>query len=215
MKLQMGRSRIAPSRLFFIGMNYLLHVKELDNVIPEKPVIFMKPPSCLVPSGGKITFPAHGNDLHFETEVVVLIGKEGRPESQEESAAYISGLSLGLDLTLRDLQRDLRKAGHPWEVAKAFEESAPIGTFIPFDGAVNLEKISFSCHVNGTLRQEGTTIDMIFPIRRLVYDLGRIWTLRKGDLIYTGTPAGVGSLNRGDTVEAAGECFGTFSWTIV
>lgn len=214
MKLRMGKTHIDPSRLFFVGMNYAGHVKELDNVIPDKPVIFMKPPECLVSSGGNVRFPTHGNDLHYETEVVVLIGKEGRPKSPEESDAFISGLSLGLDLTLRDVQKTLKKAGHPWEVAKAFEGSAPIGTFTSFDASIDLENLTFSCHVNGTLRQEGNTGNMIFSIRQLVYYLSRIWTLRCGDLIYTGTPSGVGSLKRGDTVEVEGERFGTFSWVI-
>jgi len=214
MKLKVREKEIVPERVFCIGMNYAEHVKELGNALPESPVIFMKPGSCLVPAGEKVPFPSHGEDLHYEAELVVLIGREGRPQSEGEAMDFIGGLSLGLDLTLRDVQRGLRKKGHPWEVAKAFDGSAPVGSFIPFDNSIDLAGLTFRCLVNGELRQEGKTADMIFPVERLIYEIGKVWLLKEGDLIYTGTPCGVASLNEGDVINVEGEMFGAFSWTM-
>lgn len=190
-------------RIFCVGMNYAAHVKELSDKIPSEPVFFMKPASCLVQAGESIRFPRHGRNLHHEAEVVVRIGPDGRS---------VEGVTLGLDLTLRDLQEHLRKEGLPWEICKSFDQSAPIGTFVK-----NLNVLSdlpFSCAVNGKLRQDGTTKDMIFTIPDIVEHLRRVWTLREGDLIYTGTPPGVGPLRPGDRVEISSPSIGTFSWTV-
>ena len=214
MKLKVLEKEIVPERVFCIGMNYADHVKELGNALPESPVIFMKPATCLVPAGEKVTFPTHGEDLHYEAELVVLIGREGRPNSEKEARDYMGGLSLGLDLTLRDVQTRLRKKGHPWEVAKAFDGSAPVGRFIPFHESIDLARLTFRCLVNNELRQEGNTADMIFPVERLIYEISKIWSLKEGDLIYTGTPSGVGSLKEGDVINVEGEMFGTFSWAM-
>ena len=214
MILKLGNKEIEAGRVFCIGMNYAEHVKELNNTPPESPVIFMKPASSLVPAGETVHFPSHGGELHFEAELVVLIGREGRPESEDDAKDFMSGLSLGLDLTLRDVQTKLRKAGHPWEASKAFDESAPVGEFTPFDNSIDPGRITFRCLVNGEVRQMGDTAEMIFPVKRLVYEIGKIWRLRKGDLIYTGTPSGVGPLNRGDEVTVEGERCGAFTWKI-
>lgn len=214
MKVKSGNKALEAQRIFCIGMNYAEHVKELGNVLPESPVIFMKPPTCLVPVGQKISFPSHGEDLHYEAELVVLIGREGRPQSEKEARDFIGGLSLGLDLTLRDVQTRLRKAGQPWEVSKAFDGSAPVGSFIPFDESIDLGGLTFRCLVNNEIRQEGNTADMIFPVERLIYEIGKIWSLKEGDLIYTGTPCGVGSLHKGDVITLEGEKFGEFRWTM-
>lgn len=202
-------------RIFCIGRNYAEHVHELSNTLPIKPVIFIKPMSCLVAPGEKIHFPKHGKMLHHEVEIVVEVGREGRVTEEEKALNFISAITVGLDLTLRDVQEDLKKKGLPWEIAKAFEQSAPIGEFIPYHQSLDLKNISFGCKVNGIEKQRGNTGEMIFSFERLLVELSKIWVLRPGDLIYTGTPSGVGPLRIGDTIEIEGDSIGSFSWSIV
>ena len=203
------------ARIFCIGRNYVEHVQELSNTVPTKPVIFIKPATCLIGPGEKIHFPKHGKELHHEVEIVVKIGSEGRVVREEEAISFVSAVTVGLDLTLRDVQADLKKKGLPWEIAKAFEQSAPIGDFVPYDKSVELNNISFGCKVNGIERQTGNSRDMIFSIPRLLVELSKIWVLHEGDLIYTGTPSGVGPLEIGDTIEIESDLNGSFSWSIV
>ncbi len=215
MRLVVGEFTFAAQRVFCIGQNYAEHVKEMKGEISKRPVIFCKPPTSLVAPGESIQFPKHGDELHHEVEVVVLIGKEGRAETAEEASLFIAALALGLDLTLRDLQRSLRQKGLPWEIAKGFDQSAPIGSFVARDEIPDLSNIDFGCRVNGQIRQQSNTQDMIFPIGRLILEVSRIWELRPGDLIFTGTPSGVGPLRIGDGVEIESPALGTFSWEIV
>jgi len=203
------------SRVFCIGRNYVEHVHEMKSEVPGSPVIFSKPPSSLVKPGEKIYFPAHGKELHHEVEVVVLIGKEGRARTESEARDFITGLTLGLDLTLRDVQNALKKKGLPWEISKAFEQSAPIGEFVPFDESVDLGRLSFSCSVNGMIRQKGNSKYMIFSIEALIVALSRIWALRPGDLIFTGTPPGVGPLSPGDGIRVESEQLGSYGWDVI
>ena len=202
-------------RIFCIGRNYVQHVRELGNPLPRTPVVFMKPPSSLVRPGEPIHFPRHGRELHHEAELVVRIVRTGRVTTPRQTPDFVGAVTLGLDLTLRDVQQDLKRQGLPWEAAKAFEQSAPIGTFTPCDASVDLRDIAFRCTVNGEHRQAGNTRDMIFPVDQLLVELSRIWTLRAGDLIYTGTPEGVGPLRVGDSVELASDLTGAFRWTLV
>jgi 2-keto-4-pentenoate hydratase/2-oxohepta-3-ene-1,7-dioic acid hydratase in catechol pathway len=211
----MPKNSMNVARVFCIGRNYVEHVHELSNVLPTKPVVFIKPASCLLGPGEKIHFPKHGNELHHEVEIVVKIGREGRAQTEEEAPSFISALTVGLDLTLRDVQGELKKKGLPWEIAKAFEQSAPIGDFIPYDRSLDLKNISFGCKVNGIERQKGNTGKMIFSIQRLLVELSGIWVLRPGDLVYTGTPSGVGPLKIGDSIEVDSDLIGSFSWSIV
>lgn len=202
-------------RVFCIGRNYVEHVQELSNIVPEKPVVFIKPASCLVGPGEGIHFPKHGRELHHEVEIVVKVGREGRVRTEEEALSFICSITVGLDLTLRDVQKDLKQKGLPWEIAKAFEQSAPIGDFIPYDQLLDLKDISFGCKVNGIERQRGNTGDMIFNIGELLVELSKIWVLYPGDLIYTGTPSGVGPLKIGDSIEIESAPIGSFSWSII
>ena len=211
----MVRNNSNCARVFCIGRNYVEHVRELSNVVPTKPVVFIKPASCLVAPKEKIHFPKHGNELHHEVEIVVKVGREGRASTEEEALSFISSLTVGLDLTLRDVQKDLKQKGLPWEIAKAFEQSAPIGEFIPYDGSLDLKNISFGCKVNGIERQRGNTGEMIFSIGELLVHLSKIWVLRPGDLIYTGTPSGVGPLRIRDCIEVESAPIGSFSWSII
>jgi acylpyruvate hydrolase len=203
------------NRIFCFGLNYLDHIRELSNRLPEKPVIFMKPASCLVAPGEKIHFPKHGKELHHEVEIAVRIGRKGKAKNEKEALSFIDSISIGLDLTLRDVQNELKAAGHPWEIAKAFDQSAPIGNFIPYDNSIDLHNISFGCKVNGIQRQKRNTGNLVISISELLVQLSRIWTLYPGDLMYTGTPSGVGPLKIGDTIEVESDVIGSFSWTIV
>ena len=203
-------------RIFCIGQNYVAHIRELGNPMPPKPVIFMRPLCCLVAPGESIHFPRHGKQLHYEVEVVVRIGKQGRDIDERDALSHIDALTLGADLTLRDLQIEAKQNGLPWDQAKAFEQSAPLGEFLAYDPAsIDLHDLNFHCRINGELRQDGNTSDMLFDFERLIAELSSIWTLRPGDMIYSGTPSGVGALQIGDLIEVENGQIGTYSWTIV
>jgi len=204
------------ARIFCIGQNYVAHIRELGNPMPQAPVIFMRPLSCLVAPGEAVHFPRHGKELHYEVEVVVRIGKAGRDIDESNALAHIDALTLGADLTLRDLQIAAKKEGLPWDQAKAFEQSAPLGEFLAYDPlTIDLDDLDFRCRINGELRQDGNTSDMLFGFRRLIAELSSVWTLRPGDMIYSGTPSGVGPLHIGDTIEVENDQIGRFSWIIV
>jgi 2-keto-4-pentenoate hydratase/2-oxohepta-3-ene-1,7-dioic acid hydratase in catechol pathway len=214
-KQKIKKNNLKIARVFCIGRNYVEHVRELSNIVPTKPVVFIKPASCLVGPGEKIHFPKHGSELHHEVEIVVKVGREGRVGTEQEALSFVHSITVGLDLTLRDVQKDLKQKGLPWEIAKAFEQSAPVGDFIPYDGSLDLKDISFGCKVNGIERQRGNTGKMIFSIPKLLVELSKIWILRPGDLIYTGTPSGVGPLEIGDAIEVESDPIGSFSWNII
>ena len=202
-------------RVFCIGRNYVEHIEELGNDRPESPVIFSKPPTSLVKPGSTIRFPRCGVTPHFETELVVLIGKSGIPASPEDAVSFVSALAVGYDLTLRETQNNLIAKALPWEICKGFDDSAPIGEFVPFSGTKeDLEKIEFSGSINGKLRQSGNTAKMIFPITKLSMAISKYWELQPGDLIYTGTPPGVGALAAGDTLSATDHTGKTFNWVL-
>jgi 2-keto-4-pentenoate hydratase/2-oxohepta-3-ene-1,7-dioic acid hydratase in catechol pathway len=201
-------------RIFCIGRNYPEHAKELENKVPETPVIFMKPPSCLVNPDMTIHFPKHGSELHHEAELVIQIGRDGKVFNKKDAGAIINAFTLGLDLTLRDLQKDLKQKKLPWEKSKAFEQSAPIGKFTAYAENVNLNDITFECKVNGIIKQSGHTKDMIFDVETLLVEISKIWEFKKGDLIFTGTPAGVGPLSIDDTITVESNLTGSFSWYI-
>jgi 2-keto-4-pentenoate hydratase/2-oxohepta-3-ene-1,7-dioic acid hydratase in catechol pathway len=168
----------------------------------------MKPASALVPPGRAVPWPGHGGELHFETELVVGVGAAGRPADESEALGFIAGFTLGFDLTLRDVQQRAKESGHPWEAAKAFDHSAPCGGLVP----AAHQRFEFTGQVNGAIRQRGDTADMLFPVPRLLVEISRIWALAPGDLVFTGTPAGVGPLARGDELAAESPALGRFTW---
>ena len=205
-----------PNRIFCIGKNYGAHIKELGGTeTPEEPVVFMKPACNIVAPGEILNRPPYGSELHHEVEVVLLIGKKGKNILKADALSYISAITLGLDLTLRDVQKKLKKAALPWELSKSFEQSAPLGIFKDYSpNKFDLRNLPFFCSVNGNQRQKGNTQEMIFPIENLIQILSNWWTLRPGDIIFTGTPAGVASLQSGDTIEIKSPAIGLFSWSI-
>lgn len=201
-------------RIFCIGKNYAAHVEELAHLghaADGECVVFMKPPSCVVPEGEPIVLPKGVGEIHHEAELVVLLTGGGRDIPVEEAPSWIAGLTLGLDLTLRDLQTRLKNGGKPWELAKAFDGAAPLGDFKPFLEQ-DLQALEFTFHVNGRLRQHGRTAEMLYSVARQIHILSRTWSLMPGDAIYTGTPSGVGPLVPGDEVVLEGAGLGRYRW---
>ncbi|MBI2383123.1 MAG: fumarylacetoacetate hydrolase family protein [Gammaproteobacteria bacterium] len=200
------------NRIFCIGRNYAEHVKELGNEPDASCVVFMKPPSCVVPVGRPIVLPRGRGPVHHEAELVVRLSGGGADVAPEQALRHVGHLTLGLDLTLRELQNELKKKGAPWELCKAFDGSAPLGDWVRYEGQ-DVQALEFSCTVGGTLRQRGNTRDMLFPVARQIHILSKTWRLADGDLIYTGTPAGVGPLLPGDRVALESAAIGRFEWT--
>lgn len=173
-------------------------------------LVFMKPPTSVVPPG-PLTLPRDRGSVHHETEMVVMLTGGGAAIPVERALEHVRGITLGLDLTLRDLQADLKKRGAPWELCKSFDHAAPLGEFTPYTGQ-DLQALEFRCSVNGQTRQTGRTRDMLFPVARLIHILSKTWSLQAGDIIYTGTPAGVGPLAPGDRVTLESSALGRFEW---
>jgi 2-keto-4-pentenoate hydratase/2-oxohepta-3-ene-1,7-dioic acid hydratase in catechol pathway len=202
------------NRIFCIGKNYAAHVEELAHLGRQPDgqcVVFMKPASCVVPAGEPIVLPKGVGEIHHEAELVVLLTGGGRDIPIDEATDHIAGLTLGLDLTLRDLQTELKNGGKPWELAKAFDCAAPLGDFKPYLEQ-DLQALEFTFHVNGQLRQHGRTAEMLYSVARQIHILSQTWSLQPGDAIYTGTPKGVGPLVPGDEVVLEGAGLGRHSW---
>lgn len=197
-----GIPELEINNLFCIGRNYALHAKELNNPVPDEPLVFLKPNSAILMNGGKVTLPDQSNDVHHEVELVIAIGKKGKNIPEEDAHLYIAGYGIGIDLTARDLQRKAKESGKPWTTAKGFDTFAPISSFNKFNTLSELQGLELELRVNGETRQKGNTKEMLFPLPALVSYLSGIFTLQAGDLIFTGTPAGVGPVQKGDQLEA-------------
>lgn len=189
-------------KIICIGRNYALHAKELNNPIPTEPVIFMKPDSALLQSRKPFFIPDFTNEVHHELEIVIKINKVGKHIKQKFAHKYYDSISVGIDFTARDVQQKQKENGLPWEIAKAFDGSAPIGKFLPVDQFEDLNNINFKLEKNGIIVQEGNTKNMIFNVDSLIEHISKYFTLKIGDLIYTGTPAGVGPIAIGDQLNA-------------
>lgn len=190
------------NNIFCIGRNYSEHAKELKNEVPDRPMVFLKPVSSIIFDGGSIILPPQSREVHHEVELVAAIGKGGKNIHAEEALQHIAGYGIGIDVTARDLQQEAKKRSHPWTVAKGFDTFAPISNFIPADAIDDPQNIGLKLHVNGEVRQNGNTRDMIFPVAELVAYLSTIFTLTPGDLIFTGTPSGVSPVKQGDQIKA-------------
>ena len=188
-------------KIICIGRNYVEHAKELNNPLPDKPMFFMKPDSALVINNEAVYYPEHTGNLHFETEIVIKINKKGKYISEKFAADYYNEIGIGIDFTARDVQDECKKKGHPWEIAKAFDQSAPVSRFIDKGKLPNINNINFSLKVNDEEKQSGNTSKMIFPVNSLIAYVSKLITLKPGDLIFTGTPAGVGPATIGDHFE--------------
>jgi 2-keto-4-pentenoate hydratase/2-oxohepta-3-ene-1,7-dioic acid hydratase in catechol pathway len=197
-----GLPQLRPGAVYCIGRNYAEHAKELNNPIPKSPIIFMKPACSLLEDWGNVQIPTGSENVHHEAELVIAIGKEGKNIPREKAFDYIAGYAIGIDVTARDIQDTLKSAGKPWLLAKGLDTFAPLGNFVPTSDISNPADISIKLWVNDELRQDGNTRNMIFPIDDLISRLSSHFTLLPGDVIYTGTPEGVGPMSHGDTVRA-------------
>lgn len=193
---------LAINSIFCIGRNYVEHAKELNNEVPDEPVVFLKPVSSIILNGGTISLPDKTNNVHHEVELVAAIGKEGKNIPERRALEHIAGYGIGIDVTARDLQSQAKKAGKPWTIAKGFDTFAPISDFLPSEQVEDPRNLDLTLSVNGKMQQKGSTGLMIFSIPELVAYLSGIFTLYPGDLIFTGTPAGVSAIQAGDKIEA-------------
>lgn len=189
-------------KIICIGRNYTEHAKELNNPVPATPVFFMKPDSAILRNNLPFFYPSFSNDIHYETELVLHINKVGKNIQEKHALSYIDSIGIGIDFTARDLQQEAKNKGLPWEIAKAFDSSAPVSEFLPIDQFDNINNIEFSLLKNGIEVQKGNSSDMIFNFEAIISYVSRFVTLKIGDLIFTGTPAGVGPVVIGDKLEA-------------
>lgn len=189
-------------KIFCIGRNYVDHAKELGNDVPDEPVIFMKPKSALVQNQTPFYYPEFTNELHFECELVVRISKNGKYIQEKHAPNYYNAITVGIDFTARDIQNQLKEKRLPWEKAKAFDNSAAVGTFVDITPTFNKKNINFSFAKNKEVVQKANSSEMIFSIDQIIADISNYFSLNIGDLIFTGTPAGVGECMVGDLLEA-------------
>jgi acylpyruvate hydrolase len=189
-------------KIICIGRNYAEHARELNNPVPTAaPVVFMKPPSALLVNEKPFYYPDFTKDLHHELEIVLKICKNGKSVQPEFASGYYEEVGLGIDFTARDIQDELKKKGHPWEIAKGFDNSAVLGKFVPLEKVSNGGNIEFQLKKNGEVVQHGNTRDLLFTFDQLIVYVSKYFKLLQGDLIFTGTPAGVGPVQPGDLLE--------------
>jgi 2-keto-4-pentenoate hydratase/2-oxohepta-3-ene-1,7-dioic acid hydratase in catechol pathway len=197
-----SKDTIPIGKLLCIGRNYAKHAEEMQSDVPDEPMVFLKPASAVIRSGDSVVLPEQSSDVHHEVELVAVIGKGGSKIDREDALEHVAAYAVGLDMTARDIQTEAKKRSHPWSVAKGFDTFAPLGPLTPADQVGDVQDLTVSLRVNGETRQEATTQDMIFPVAELIHYCSQIFTLAPGDLIYTGTPDGVGPVEAGDVLEA-------------
>ena len=190
-------------KIICIGRNYAEHAKELNNPLPGKPVFFMKPDSALLINNNPFFLPDFSNEIHYEAEIVLKISRLGKNIQEKFAHRYYNTIGVGIDFTARDLQEVCKKAGHPWEIAKAFDQSAVINRFISIDSIPDRNAINFQLELNGITVQKGNTNDLIFSFDEIISYVSTFVTLKTGDLIFTGTPSGVGPVRTGDHLVAS------------
>jgi acylpyruvate hydrolase len=188
-------------KIICVGRNYADHAKELKNDVPAEPVIFMKPKGALLLPNKPLYYPEFTDDLQYECEVVVRICKNGKFIQEKFANKYYEEVTLGIDFTARDVQREQQKKGLPWEIAKAFDGSAAVGNFVPVTGETDVHNLAFQLKLNGETVQDGHTRNMIFTVDKIIAYVSKFFTLNIGDILFTGTPAGVGPVSGGDRLE--------------
>jgi len=188
-------------KILCVGRNYAKHIEELKNAVPDEPVIFFKPDTSLVRNNRDFYYPEYSKEIHYECEMVLRFGKEGKYIQKDFVRDYIDGVGLGIDFTARDLQTKAKQKGLPWALAKGFNDAAPVSQFLPLADFPDFQNIHFTCHINGELRQDGHTGHMLWPVAELIAYISKFVTFKKGDLLFTGTPAGVGEVKVGDHIE--------------
>jgi acylpyruvate hydrolase len=188
-------------KIIAIGRNYAEHAKELNNPVPSVPVIFMKPDTALLKDNKPFYHPEFSQDVHHEIEIVLKVCKEGKSINEKFASSYYDEIALGIDFTARDIQSRHKEKGLPWELAKAFDNSAPVSNFLPKSKFADLYDLNFHLDINGSVRQQGSTKDLLFSFEKIIAFVSGYITLKKGDLIFTGTPSGVSKVAIGDHLE--------------
>ena len=188
-------------KIICIGRNYIEHAKELNNPVPKEPVFFLKPDSAILRNGSDFFYPDFSTDIQYELEIVVKINRLGKSIGEQFANRYYDEIGLGIDFTARDLQQKCKEKGLPWEIAKAFDQAALVGDFVAKTDLPDINSIPFELKINGETRQNGNSQEMIFSIDKIIAYVSNFMTLKIGDLIYTGTPAGVGPVKKGDVLE--------------
>lgn len=201
-KLLPGNKEYRINTIFCVGKNYADHAKEMGGGVPTEPIIFLKPTSAVIGNGEEIVLPGISNNVHHEVELTVLIGKRGKNIPRSEAMSYAAGYGVGLDMTMRDKQSEAKKEGNPWSIAKGFDTSAPLSAFVESSQIADPHNVEISLKVNGIERQRSNTKHMIFRVDVLISFLSTIFTLEEGDILYTGTPEGVGQVKSGDVLDA-------------
>lgn len=192
---------IPVRNIYCIGRNYAQHAKEMGSSVPKIPLVFIKPLGTICYDNATISLPRQSNDIHFEAEIVVAISKSGKNISHGNALEYVGGYGVGIDFTARDIQAIAKKKGHPWAIAKGFDNFAPISSFVSANQIEDPADLDIKLFQNGFVKQHGNSSEMIFPIPNLINFLSQIYTLHSGDLIFTGTPEGVGPVKTGDKLE--------------
>ena len=210
-----AHKKYAVGKILCLGQNYAKHAKEMGAAAPSSPIIFLKPSTAIIENGEAIVLPKISDDVHHEVELTVLLGKEGKNIPQSKAFDYVAGYGIGLDMTMRDLQKEAKAAGNPWSIAKGFDTSAPLSPFICKDQVQNPHNLEITLSVNGKERQHSNTSNMIYKIDYIIAFLSSIFTLEEGDVIYTGTPEGVGKVTAGDVIEAEIPGVGKLHHTVV
>lgn len=189
-------------KIICVGRNYVEHAKELNNPIPKEPLLFIKPDSALLRNNETFFIPEWTQDCHYEAEIFVRIDRPGKHIQEKFASSYYSQVGIGIDITARDVQARCKEKGHPWERAKGFDGSAPVSKLLPLSDLPDIGNINFSLNKNGEQVQLGNTVDMLFSVDYLISEISKLFTLKIGDFIFTGTPAGVGKLEPGDKLDA-------------
>jgi 5-carboxymethyl-2-hydroxymuconate isomerase len=188
-------------KIVCLARNYLDHIRELNNEVPDQPVLFCKPGSSILENNGQVVIPSYSSDCHHELELAVLIGKNGKQIPEPEAMDHVRGYAVALDLTLRDVQTRQKDKGLPWEIAKGFDTSCPLSDFTPADQVGDPNNLQLCLKLNGQIRQQGNTNMMMRSVARIISEISTFYTLEEGDIILTGTPAGVGPMASGDILE--------------
>jgi len=189
-------------KIIAIGRNYAEHIEELKNERPSQPVVFLKPDTAMLKDNAPFYYPDFSKDVHYEVEIILKISKEGKYIEEKFAHKYYDEIGVGIDFTARDLQQQCKEKGLPWEIAKAFNGSAPVSGFVPKSNFEDIKALDFSLKVNGETRQQGNTSLMIFSFDYMISYVSQFFTFKKGDIIFTGTPKGVGPVQIGDRLEA-------------
>lgn len=207
--------KYSVGKILCLGQNYADHAKEMGGNVPSTPIIFLKPSTAIIGNGKPIVLPTISDEVHHEVELTVLLGRKGKNIPQANAFDYVEGYAVGLDMTMRDRQREAKAAGNPWSIAKGFDTSAPLSPFVAKTQVADPNNLNISLKVNGVERQRSNTSKMIFKIDYIIAFLSSIFTLEEGDIIYTGTPEGVAKVSAGDVIDAEITGVGTLHHTVV